>query len=174
MDGTLLGIGRTQGSRVPVEVPGLRNVAELAAGPLHTCARLTDGTVRCWGSNDSGEVGDGTFRSGDRPTPVAVVGLTHAVEIAVGGFRSCARLADGTARCWGANAAAPQRDGSVWDTGTPVAVVGLTRAAGIAVGYSHVCARLTDNTVRCWGSNETRQLGREWALRTPVTVRGLP
>jgi len=70
-----LGNGSTEGySLSPVQVPGLESgVAQIAAGPFHTCALLADGAVRCWGRNDGGELGDGTVEN--RSAPVAVRGI---------------------------------------------------------------------------------------------------
>jgi alpha-tubulin suppressor-like RCC1 family protein len=79
-------------------VAGLADAVEVAAGDQHTCARLASGAVRCWGSNQSGQLGDGTTT--DRPAPVAVQGITDAVEIAAGGHHTCARGSDRQDRCW--------------------------------------------------------------------------
>src|SRR5262245_11841162 len=76
-------------------------VTHIATGVSHTCARLADGTVRCWGFNAVGQLGDGTTT--DRQTPVAVTGLTAVAELAAGSSHTCARRTDGTAVCWGSN-----------------------------------------------------------------------
>ena len=94
--------------------PGARYGAETArrdasirvsAGGLHTCQVNEDGSVRCWGANESGQIGNGNTT--DQPIPVAVSNLTGVIAIAAGGLVdgfTCAVLASGTARCWGANA----------------------------------------------------------------------
>jgi alpha-tubulin suppressor-like RCC1 family protein len=79
----------------------LNNVMAVAAGGYHTCALLGDGTVRCWGSNYSGQLGDGTTTQ--RNTPATVSGLSGATAIAAGEYHTCALLGDGTVRCWGWN-----------------------------------------------------------------------
>ena len=87
----------------PVDI-GLSNVAAIATGGAHSCARLTDGTMWCWGANDRGQLGNGTF-SFSSP-PVKVNKLKNVTAIAAGGAHSCALLADETVWCWGANSTA--------------------------------------------------------------------
>lgn len=83
----------------PAEVPRLRGVEQLVAGGATTCARLRDGTVRCWGEGF------------DTAVPVRVAGLAHATLIAAGVAQvasglghSCALSREGTLWCWGDNA----------------------------------------------------------------------
>lgn len=173
-----LGDGTLTTRSNPVAVSGLSGVAEVAAGHRHTCARLTDGTVRCWGRNNTGQLGDGTTGFGS-PTPVAVSGLSGVAELAAGGSDSgshtCARLTDGTVRCWGDNTSGQLGDGTTTNRSTPVAVSGLSGVTHIAAGGAHTCARLTDGTVRCWGWNFRGQLGDGTTTNrsTPVAVSGL-
>lgn len=96
----------------PAAVPTVRlgagrRASALAAGVYHVCALLDDGAVRCWGPNGRGQLGYGnTAAVGDAATPDLVEPVRlggRAVEIAAGGYHSCARLADRTLRCWGAN-----------------------------------------------------------------------
>lgn len=159
----------------PVEVAGLTDAVEIAAGSVLTCARRTSGAVVCWGGNSSGGIGDGTTGT-DRPTPTAVVGLTDAVEIAAGGH-ACARRASGGVVCWGSNRAGQIGDGtSGTDRLTPVLVMGLTDAVEIAVGGGHSCARRASGAVVCWGDNTYGQIGDGTSgtnRLAPVAVVGL-
>jgi hypothetical protein len=83
----------------PAPVTGLTGAASIAAGDLHTCAMLTNGTVRCWGANSSsGRLGNGNFL--DQPRPVEVWQLTRAVSISAGKDHTCAMLID-SVLCWG-------------------------------------------------------------------------
>ena len=102
-------------------VSGIGTATAIAARSRHTCARLEDGTVRCWGSNGSGELGDGTTTQ--RSAPVAVTGIGTASKISTGSSHSCALLTDGTVRCWGRNDSGQLGDASTTERHTPVAVV---------------------------------------------------
>ena len=73
----------------------------IAADYYHTCALLGNGTVRCWGWNNYGQLGDGTTTQ--RNTPATVSELSGATAVAAGLYHTCALLGDGTVRCWGWN-----------------------------------------------------------------------
>ena len=74
----------------------------LACGATHSCV-IESGAVSCWGANSVGELGDGT--TAEHATRVKVKGITNASQIDTESRASttCARLADGSVRCWGAN-----------------------------------------------------------------------
>jgi len=151
-------------------VPGLAGVVEIMAGNSHMCARLTDGTLRCWGSNTWGALGDGTTT--ERDSPVAVMGLTGAVEIAAGSGHTCARLTDALMRCWGWNAYGQLGDGTAGERHLPGPTIALSGLVEIAAGGNDTCARLTDGSMHCWGSNEYGKLGDGTTTErhTPVPV----
>ena len=140
----------------------------------HDCAVLQDGTARCWGRNEYGELGDGTRTY--RHAPVTVSGLSNAFGISIGGHHTCAVLGNGTAKCWGSNSSGELGDGTTTDSLTPVTVSGLSNAVAISVGVDDTCALLSDGTAKCWGYNEYHgQLGDGTMTNrsTPVTVSGL-
>ena len=147
-------------------------VTAISAGWGHTCALLADHTVRCWGDNSDGQLGDGTTT--DQLVPANVVGIKTATAISAGGDHTCALLADHTIRCWGDNSDGQLGDGTTVDRHTPVAVSGISTAVGVAAsdGWGHTCAPLVEGTVRCWGNNTIGQLGdHTWVSKhAPVDV----
>ena len=171
-----LGDGATTPASFPVSVAGLNSgVVALTAGAEHSCVLLQSGSVKCWGANLSGQLGDGS--TANRPTPVDVTGLPSSVSaIDAGGAHSCAVLTDGSLRCWGANNNGQLGDGNRVGQLQPVAVTGLPGAViRVEAGIAHTCALVSPGRVVCWGSNEYSQLGDgATALRpTPTAVSGL-
>lgn len=154
----------------PVRIPGLTDVAAIAAGRRHGLALLEDGTVRAWGENRSGHVGDGTMTRRDAPVPV--LGVRNAVAIAAGaGDLSAALLADGTVMTWGGTdegglGRAPFNKPSP----TPALVPGVRGVRAIAVGSSHMIALTETGSVITWGSNGFGSLGRPTDENVPGVV----
>jgi Regulator of chromosome condensation (RCC1) repeat len=147
-----LGVGTAAESDVlPSTVLGITDAAGVSAGYNETCAALADGTVRCWGVNSYGQLGDGTTT--DSSVPVTVLGLTDAVAACTGDGHSCARLRDGSVQCWGANSFGQLGNGTTTDSTVPVVVAGITNATTITCGDSHTCVLLNDGSIQCWGAD---------------------
>jgi alpha-tubulin suppressor-like RCC1 family protein len=186
-DGTLWAWGRNDhgqlgqgtigvGSMVPVKVTGLSNVTSVASGGLTGLALLADGTVRAWGDNEFGEVGDGTLTT-DVLTPVQPVGLgtVAALTTDMSMLDSFALKADGTVWSWGYNHDGEVGDGSTIDRHTPVQVPGLSGVVAISPGRGNIFAVLADGTLKAWGGGSNFQLGtgNENNQLSPVTVPGI-
>ncbi|MCZ6688834.1 MAG: chromosome condensation regulator RCC1 [Planctomycetota bacterium] len=187
-----LGDGTIARSLTPVQVvdpPGptgfLADVTAVSADESHTMALLGDGTLRAWGWNIAGQLGDGSTT--DKWTPVQVVDpsdptgfLTGVTAVVAGEWHTVALLGDGTLRAWGNNSRGGQLgDGTATDSSTPVQVLDpadptgfLTGVTAVAAGQGHTVALLGDGTVRAWGGNGRGQIGdgTTTVRRTPVQV----
>lgn len=158
----------------PVNLGTGKAAVQLAAGRFHTCARLDDGGVKCWGRNDFGQLGlGGVANRGDNPGEMGddldAVDLgadAKAIDLAAGAFHACALLDGGSIMCWGHN-----EDGQL-GVGTEElrSITGAVdfravdlgtdkTAVHVAAGYGHTCAVLADRSLKCWGRNDEAQLG---------------
>ncbi|MBI2395060.1 MAG: hypothetical protein HYV09_36155 [Deltaproteobacteria bacterium] len=100
----------TNNSPVDVTGVGAAKATQICSGSIHSCARLDDSTVKCWGANNRGQLGDGTKTN--RKMATAVLGLTGATKVACGYNASCALMSDGLVKCWGSNAEGELGDGT--------------------------------------------------------------
>ena len=165
-DGTLRADRKSPAS---VTLGANMSALQIAAGGWHTCAVLEDTSqgsdntsVKCWGHNDKGQVGDGTSGT-DRASPQAVsLGSTSLVrQLALGYKQSCVVFEDNVLKCWGHNHKGQIGTGNTTNQKTPVAVdVGSSLGVKyVGIGEGHACAVLTDNTVKCWGEHANGALG---------------
>jgi alpha-tubulin suppressor-like RCC1 family protein len=127
--------GMNEYEPTPAVVAGVSDVVEVAAGGGFTCARTMAGEVWCWGGNEQGELGDGSLDHGATcnpgmsiidcsRTPVRVMGVSNAIDVAAGAGHACALADDGSVWCWGENARKQLGDGTRDPSATPVRVMG--------------------------------------------------
>lgn len=162
-----------------VDVGG--EVAQVVSLGNHTCARLTDGAVRCWGQNAHGQLGYGNvIPIGDNETPASAGDVPiggKAIDLSTGKFHTCALLEGGDVRCWGYGHTAQLGQGNTgFDcaacSADPVCCIGEDEtpdsapplslggpAKQLAGGGIHNCALLVDGSVRCWGYGQWGALG---------------
>ncbi len=131
--------------------PSPLEVLQLAAGARHTCALFADGSVRCWGDGERGQLGDGARSRRETPGAVSLPGpLPEAI---VAGTEHTCVLAAGSAYCWGDNTGRqsdPQSGDA--DVLTPRQVAGVDTIASLALGERSSCARRSDTgAITCWG-----------------------
>jgi alpha-tubulin suppressor-like RCC1 family protein len=161
-----------------VDVGSGRSVLEIQAGYSHTCALLDDASVKCWGGNDYGQLGQSDTRwrgntpgqMGDALAPVALGEGRSAEALALGGAHACALLDDASVKCWGGNSYGQlglgddehrgDQPGELGDALPSVDLGADARAIAIAAGGFHSCALLDDGSVRCWGYGLYGQLGQ--------------
>jgi len=115
-----LGNNNFANSSVPVDVQGLSSgVSQISTSAGHSCALTSAGSVKCWGDNSYGQLGNNTNTTS--AVPVDVYGLSSGVEaIDLGGVHSCAVLAAGGATCWGRNSDGQLGNDSTVDSWVPV------------------------------------------------------
>ncbi|MGE0791053.1 MAG: RCC1 domain-containing protein [Sandaracinaceae bacterium] len=151
-----LGDGNTSTvASAPVRVVGLTDAVELSLGQVHSCARLADGRVRCWGLGSSGQLGLGESMPGfARPTPTdPVIGVDDAIQLVSGQNFTCALHASTEVSCWGSTW---RSDGVAWVPEPAPGYEDVVELARAGVGF---CARQADGRVYCQGGNFKGELG---------------
>lgn len=143
------------------------NAKVIATGSNHTCVVLTDNTVRCWGANGEGQLGNNTTTLSSTPVTATV---TDAKDIAAGNGHTCVVLNDGRVQCWGSNQFGQLGNGTKVSSSVPVAVSNMTDASQVAAGIGHTCVLRTGGSVSCWG---TGPLGSGATSDVPVAVPGI-
>ena len=156
-------------------------VISIGAGYKHTCVVLADGGVQCWGSNEYGQLGNGTTNDSTTPVDVCASGsgtgcsggsrLTGIVDVAGGFGHTCALTNNGGVKCWGTNGSGRLGDGTtngrttagdVCASGSGPICSGGEPLSGVEqmdVGGGFACALMSDTGIKCWGSDEVGQLG---------------
>ncbi len=134
-------------------------VVELATAERSTCALLADGTVRCWGTNDVGQLGRGPVDVDVDSTPAPVANLSNVTQLSGGPNGYCATTNDGAVLCWGDNQAGqlgPDDTGATFSD-VPRTIAGLPKARAAFMGDGIACAALEAGDAMCWGrGNDNR------------------
>ncbi len=176
--------GESAFSSTPVRVADIGTGARaIAAGEYFSLALMKDGTVRSWGDNSKGQLGDGVGVGPFRNTPGPVSNISNVKAIATDSVadHALALLNDGTVKAWGLNFAGQLGDGGPLpgtDRARPGKVAGLKGVRAVATGGAHSLALTNTGRVKSWGYNEYGQLGTDTSgsgtdRSTPGTVTGL-
>ncbi len=162
----------------------------IGTGSAHTCALLSNATVRCWGADGHGAlgygnmdiIGDDELPSSVGPVSLSTIAGVVPVALMVGRSLSCVLLSDDTAKCWGFNDFGQLGYGNTQTIGddelpSSVGSISLSTTPGVVPvklvgGDFHTCALLSDNNVRCWGSSIDGELG--YGNRTRIGDDELP
>jgi alpha-tubulin suppressor-like RCC1 family protein len=191
------GPSMTPCAATPVTVSGLTGATAIAAGQNFTCAIVSGGSVKCWGDNGSGELGNGqatnTAGAGSETTgpeecdnaacsttPVAVLDVTGATALAAGDGVACALASAGKVYCWGTNGYGELGLMGVTETpvtsqefsSTPVGFASPSGVTAISAGRGgYTLCLLAQGTAYCWGDNTFGELGTG-SMTGPQTCNG--
>ena len=150
----------------------------VSAGGYHTCALLTDGKVKCWGSGQQGKLGQGNTDTlgdeagemGDKLKAIDLGTGRTAKAISAGHSHNCALLDNDTVKCWGKGEYGILGQGNKENIGdaqdemgdnlNPIALGSNVKATAISAGDIHTCALLDSKEVKCWGEGGVGRLGQ--------------
>jgi alpha-tubulin suppressor-like RCC1 family protein len=164
-----------------VSCSGVNTAIAVGGGRYFSLALLADGTLRSWGDDAQGQLGnDASFTASGVPVTVSLPIGVRITAIAVGGYHGLALCSDGRVLAWGLNGSGQLGDGTTTNRPTPVYVraniiADLTNVVAIAAGANHSLAILSNGTVRAWGANGQYELGDGTTTQRnyPVSVGGL-
>jgi alpha-tubulin suppressor-like RCC1 family protein len=175
-----IGVGyrNASGGVDPVEVPlyGGRTAVQLSAGGFHNCAILDDHSVACWGYNEDGTLGDGTYDDRYVPSPMLGFGTGITAElISAGYYHTCALLSDRSIACWGLNEYGQIGIGALNaenGVNTPSTIVGFSAGSNASLvrsGGHATCLVTDDGEVYCWGYKVLKGITNSNAFVTEPT-----
>lgn len=162
---------RGQYTTVPVDLGVGREPSYLVGGIHHTCALLDNAQAKCWGANYRGQLGQGDMDNrGDAPgemgnslKPIAFGKGRSVVELAGGDYHTCARLDNGSVKCWGGNdkgqlgyngvEAKGRYLGEMGDALPAVPLGENCNASSVIAGARHTCVASTCGRAVCSGVN---------------------
>jgi len=166
-------LGRSTGSDtsspVAAVVSGVSNAIGIATGFQHSCALISGGTVKCWGTNANGQLGTGTSPSASTATPQSVTGISDATRIVAAQDRTCVLVTSGAVKCWGYATETVMGAGvastSPTAYATPVSILRnsdaqpVTGLLSLSMSQDTACGVAADKTAWCWGSDMFSQIG---------------
>ena len=158
-----LGIVTDNDSLIPTNVVELINVKSISAGDQHTCALLYDGSIKCWGEGNVGQLGIGNTCNEIQPTqsniPKKITSNDNFSYLSVGSKHTCALTIGGKNVCWGYSANGRTGQGSEHNTYCPSTAFYGGGAIQVSAGWGHTCVVNEDGKIRCWGGGGQGELG---------------
>lgn len=157
-------VGNIAAPPAAVKLPGLATAMAVSLGQDHSCALLSTGRISCWGSDGSGQLGNGsaTGNVASPPGTVALPGGLTATAVVAGRAHTCALVRTGSPTCWGDDNAGQLGNGAPGPQVAPPSLLAFpdgVAALALTTGDDHVCALLSTHKLTCWGSDATGQLG---------------
>jgi len=146
----------TQGgsSNNPIQIMA-GGVSKVSSGLFHNCMIIgQDNSLRCWGNNDYGQLGDGTYESKNFPVQIT----SDILSVSLGYAHTCAVKQDNSLWCWGWNYYGQLGNETYSNSNTPVRVMSWG-VSSVSLGFAHTCAVKQDGSLWCWGDNSYGQIG---------------
>ncbi|MBB4635654.1 alpha-tubulin suppressor-like RCC1 family protein [Longimicrobium terrae] len=157
---------------VTPETPPYLHFTQISGGSMHTCGLTDAGAVYCWGSDMSGQQGDGdAYAPANVPSPIAAPAGVRFTTTSSDKHYTCALTTDDHIYCWGYG---PGEMSSVGEVPFRISRPAGVRFVRIAPATSHACALDQEGAAYCWGGNGAEQLGTGSSLpfeaMTPIPV----
>ncbi len=159
-----LGRNTIQSTLVPQQTDTLGTAAiQASAGGAHTCVVLSNGWLKCFGSNNAQQLGWNKSTVTYSGAPLQVTNISTAVAVTAGGNHTCVRTSGGTVQCFGLNDSGQigVTQNSPTDRYQSEVVAGVSEVVDVVAGGSHTCAVIANGDVMCWGANTDGQLGTQ-------------
>ncbi|MCX6875987.1 MAG: cadherin-like beta sandwich domain-containing protein [Verrucomicrobia bacterium] len=155
-----------------------KTLIAVTCGDNHTLALCADGALAAWGSNSSGQLGDGTTTNRNAPVLVNTTGVLSGrkvVAIASGFNHNLVLCADGTLAAWGSNGYGQLGNGNTTTSSVPMlvnrtGVLAVKTIVAVAAGMEHCLVMCADHTLAAWGNNNYSQLGDGTTTSSSVPV----
>jgi hypothetical protein len=124
---------------------------------FHLCAINRKGKLKCAGSNEFGQLGDGTKLS--RNKLVEVDSANTYVDLSLANDHTCGITSEKKLRCFGANESGQLGDVTTTGRSSPVDVLGSDTYKSVATGFNFTCAVTSQNRMKCFGRNAINSIG---------------